>query len=217
MPVARDYAPDELVQLLREKGPKLLTAYYRPDPDLHALVHEAVEGNAFRAFQKLSPKPSDTFRAWAKARLSFSAMFDLGAVASAEEYDAIVEGHIRNLNQHWQKVYQVELGQGLSRKIVNMLLNRVMCSSEIKPEERARVLPFLHVPHDEYTLSAIRLAAASGKYGAHVDIPKKPSVKFLTSDDNYAPLQMIFRGVAAEAGVPPICIDLLAWANESAE
>ena len=79
MPLARDYAPDELVQALRERGPKLLIAYYRPDPDLHALIHEAVEGNAFRAFQKLSPKPSDTFRIWAKARLSFSAMFDFAS------------------------------------------------------------------------------------------------------------------------------------------
>ena len=211
MPMARDYTPEELVTALRERGPKLLTAYYRPDPDLHALIHEAVEGNALRAFQKLSPKPSDTFRAWAKARLSFSAMFDFGAVASQEEYDALLEGHIRNLNQHWLKVYQVEMGMGLARKSLNMQMNRVLCSSEVKPDERSRVLPFLHVPHDEYTLSAIRNAAATGEYGAKIDIPKKPSIKFLTSDDNYAPLQAIFRKLAANAKVPPICIDLLAW------
>ncbi len=211
MPLARDYAPDELVQALRERGPKLLIAYYRPDPDLHALIHEAVEGNAFRAFQKLSPKPSDTFRIWAKARLSFSAMFDFGAVTVQEEYDALLEGHIRNLNQQWLKVYQIEMGLGLCRKICNMLMNRVLCSSEVKPEERSRVLPFLHVPHDEYTLSAIREAAASGKYGAKIEIPKKPSIKFLTSDEHYAPLQSIFKSIAAEAGVAPICIDLLAW------
>ena len=211
MPMARDYAPDELIQSLKDRGAKLLTAYYRPDPDLHALIHEAVEGNALRAFQKLSPKPSDTFRLWAKARLSFSAMFDFAAVASQEEYDALLEGHIRNLNNHWMKVYQVEMGMGLARKITNMMMNRVLCSSEVKPDERARVLPFLHAPHDEYTLSAIRNAAATGVYGAKLDIPKKPSIKYLTSDENYAPLQAIFRTIAGRAGVPPICIDLLAW------
>lgn len=211
MPLAREYTPEELVTALRERGAKTLTAYYKPDPDLHALIHESVEGNALRAFQKLSPKPSEAFRDWAKARLSFSAMFDFGAVATQEEYDALLEGHIRNLNQHWLKLYQVEMGMGLARKIVNMLMNRVLCSSEIKPEERARVVQFLHVPHDEYTLTAIKQAAASGEFGPKIEIPKKPAIKFLTADDHYVPLQTIFRALAAKAGVPPICIDLIAW------
>jgi hypothetical protein len=200
-----------LVESLRERGPKLLANYYRPDPDLHALIHESVEGNTFRAFQKLSPKPSDTFRIWAKARLSFSAMFDFGAVQTQEEYDALIAAHLRSLHSQWQKVYQVDLGFGSGKKIINLLMNRVLCSSEINAADRARIIPFLHVPHDEYTLVAIRLAAASGKYGTGIAVGKKPSMKFVENEEQYNALQTMFRALAAEAGVAPICIDLLAW------
>ncbi len=211
MPLAREYTPEELVESLRNRGPKLLADYYRPSPDLHALIHEAVEGNTFRAFQKLSPKPSDTFRIWAKARLSFSAMFDFGAVATQEEYDALLLGHLRSLHAQWLKVYQVDLGYGTGRKVTNLLMNRVLCSSEIHSADRARIIPFLHVNHDEYTLVAIRLTAASGKYGTGIEVGKKPSMKFVENEEQYERLQAMFRAIAAEAGVAPICIDLLAW------
>jgi len=67
------------------------------------------------------------------------------------------------------------------------------------------------VPLDSYSLLAVKDCAASDRYGTPFRIPSNATMGFIDSNDLYAQVQGLVRAVAKEAGVPPICIDLIAW------
>jgi hypothetical protein len=69
----REYTRGELVEVLRQYGPRLAKERFQPCPSLDDLIHNSVGGNTFRSFRGLTPPtPSVIFREWASARLPSS-------------------------------------------------------------------------------------------------------------------------------------------------
>lgn len=206
-----EYEPDELIDALRRDGPRLADAFFRPDPDTDGLVKKSVGANTFRSFRGLRPPAAEVYRAWVGARMSFAGIADLGEVATADEFSALTDRRFADLRAYWVAQTRRELAFGAGRKLVNLMHKWLVRDTGVSPAGRARTIPFLHVPHDTYCLTAVRKAAATGDYGARLAIPVGASMAFLAGDDQYQAFQTIARGVAAAAGVPPICVDLLAW------
>lgn len=209
--MAEEYTREELIQALRSHGPRLLRDYFRPDPDIHELIRSSVAGNTFRSFQKLARPPSEVFRAWAKSRLTFSVMEEFGQLKDQGEYDAFVALHAEHLARYWQSEGKRPLLFGPGRKLIDLLFKRVARCTEVAEANRDRLIRLLHVPLDEYSLAAVRQCAASEEFGPPIVIPATASMGWITSPQQYAQIQRLTRQIAAVAGVPPICLDLLAW------
>jgi hypothetical protein len=206
-----EFTREELVHALRSQGRQLVQAYFEPHENLEFLIRQSVGGNTFRSFQKMSRPPSEVFREWANARLSFAVMDDLGQISDQAGYDAFINGHADHLSRHWHVEGKRPLLFGPGRKLINLLFKFVVRSKEVPEVSRQRLIPLLHVPFDLYSLTALRQSAASGEFGEPIEIPANPSMGWISSADQYDRVLQVARGVTASAGVPAICMDLLAW------
>ena len=83
--------------------------------------------------------------------------------------------------------------------------------SKLTGSRRERLIGFLHVPLDSFSLSFVKGFAATGDYGQRMNIPCNATMSYIKSEPMYDRLQKLMRAVAAAASVSPICIDLLAW------
>ena len=204
-----EYPPDELLAILRKDGPRLLEQFFVPEPDTDALIKQSVAGNSFRGFSGM--QPAEAYRGWARGAMSFGAVADLGEVTAQEQYDALLDRRCRDLTKFWLAKTGKELGYGPVRKLVNSLHKFMVRDVGVSAAGRERVIPLLHVPHDKHCLAAVRLSAASGQYGAPLAITPSSPAGFVVAVAQYDAFQGLLRGIAAAAGVPPICVDLLAW------
>jgi transcriptional regulator with XRE-family HTH domain len=209
-PRCREYTRDELVQALREHGPRLLARFFQPCPDLEDLIRRSVAGYTFRSFRGLSRPPSELFREWAASRLSFSVMAELGEIRNQADYDQFLTDHAMDLTRRWKAKGKKPLPFGPGRKLLDLLFKGVVRYAKIPDADRQRLIRFLHVPLDSFSLVAVRQCAASDEFGPPIKVPPKATMGFVTSKQ-YPGLQQLMRGIAAVAGVPPICIDLVAW------
>ena len=208
--MAREYTRDELLRALREHGPRLMEQFFQPGPDLDDLIRRSVGGNTFRSFQNLARQPSLVFREWAAARLS-SSMSTMAAIADQGGYSRHMEDHARHLAKYWLAEGKKPLKYGPGRKLLDLLFKGVVRYAQISDSDRARLIRFLHVPLDSFSLTAVRHCAASGEFGARVSIPVSAKMGFVVSAAQYNQLQQVMRGIGAAAGVAPVCIDLVAW------
>ena len=208
--MAREYTRDELLRALREHGPRLTEGFFRPCPDLDDLIRRSVGGSTFRSFQKLARRPSVVFREWAADRLS-SSLPTMAAIADESGYAHHLEGHARHLTRYWLAQGKRPLKFGPGRKLLDLLFKGVIRHQQISNPDRARLIRFLHVPLDSFSLIAVRHCAASGEFGPRLSIPAKAKMGFVVSAAQYNQLQQVMRAIGAAAGVAPICIDLVAW------
>ena len=211
MPEAEEYTRDELVRVLQAHGPRLMRGYFRPEADLDELIRCSVGGNTFRSFQKLAQPPSQIFRSWARSQLTFGMMQELGRIEDQVGYDSFVNFHSEHLTRHWLVEGRKPLRFGSGRKLIDLLFKRVVRCTEVSEESRQRLIRFLHVPLDEYSLTAVRQCAASNEFGLSFAIPRTVSMGWVDSVERYSRVQQLMRQVATVAGVAPICLDLLAW------
>ncbi len=179
-----------------------------PTSDSDWLIDDAVAGNTFRGLAH--QQPSVVFRGWAR-QLPLATSTDLGNVTSPSQLETLVEWKAASLADHWKKHVPRGLAFGPCYKMVNLLHKSLIRDSLIRPANRDRVIPLLHVPHDEYCFAAVRLSAASGRFGVTMRIPKTATMSFIKTREQYQSYQDLLRVIAAGAGVPPICIDLVAW------
>jgi putative zinc finger/helix-turn-helix YgiT family protein len=210
-PMCREYRRDELVRALRTYGPRLMRQFFQPCADLKELIQCSVLGSTFRSFRGLSRPPSRIFREWAASRLSPSVMAELGQIKDQTQFDQFASACATSLAQHWRAEGGKPLPCGTGRKLLDLLLKEVIRSMNIREEDRRRLVPLLYVPLDQFSLAAVRQCAASREFGPPITIPSKPTMGFVASMQQYGALQQLMRAIAAVAGVPPICIDLVVW------
>jgi len=91
-----------------------------------------------------------------------------------------------------------------------MNLKNLATWSGFSDEERRRLISFLHVPLDSYTLMAIRNCLSETE-ASWVMIPSSPTMRSIGDNETYVALQAAVRQIADEAGTQAICIDVLAW------
>lgn len=169
-----------------------------------AVVHEGVGSNTFRAFRKLPVQPSVAFRTWTAQRLEHT-LQDLLAATDTASYASYVHSATLALVQYWRECTKSDMGYGRGAKLLNLVLKKLACYSELSPEQRAALIDLLHVPLDSYTIVGLRNVAPQLK------IPKSATMKFITTPAQYNDFQSLISDVAMEAGVPLIYYDIVAW------
>jgi hypothetical protein len=186
---------------------------YAPD-EARRVVWESVGANTFRAFGGMPERPSVVFRAWAHERLiepSFSG--ELSGMSERGEYDRWLAAFAQDLSEAWERSMGQErrLSFGHGRKMTNLLMKHIARWSVFDEQTRRRLIGFLHVPFDSFSLSLLRCCLPDRSRPTLRRIPKNVTMGWVDSQSRYDELQILCRDVAAEAGVAPIHLDVLAW------
>ena len=172
------------------------------------IVLRSVGGNTFRAFHNTPNKPSVVYRNWARKELkSKKFLSGLRGIGTIGEYDKWIELLSKRFVSYWNKEMGPgkEMPYGPARKLQNLLMKQVVLWDELKKREKDRIIKFLHIPFDSYTLLAIRNSIAD------VKIPKSATMRFVENRKMYNALIDAARQISKRAEVPPILIDVLAW------
>jgi hypothetical protein len=149
----------EAVTLLSQDKRGLAAWFNDRIPNLRDAVFGSVGGNTFRAFRNMRKKPSQVFRNWALQQFSnprIVSRFENND--TQKEFDGWHELFCDLLDQYWREEMGEGLHYGAARKLVNLLLKKIVLWTEIRDDHRARLISFLHVPLDQYTLVAIPTA-----------------------------------------------------------
>lgn len=171
---------------------------------LAEVVKLGVGGNTFRAFRNLPVRPSTTFREWTVGYLEHS-LSGLLQISTAPEFAAYVHQASLALCHHWRQMTRSETGYGRAAKLLNLVLKKLACLERLTPLQRRTLISLLHVPLDSYTIVGLRDVAPE------LAIPRSATMKFIQTPEQYADMQVRLTAIAAEAGVPAINYDILAW------
>jgi hypothetical protein len=203
-PYAYPNAKDIVCRLLTNKAQ--IAKEFEPRWDsLEEVARESVGPNTFRSFHHLPQKPSEVFRTWASRALADDK--GLTHLQSQSDYGNWLREFSSAFRQHWQKEMGKVLAYGPSRKLPNLLLKEFVRWKHLTPDERARLIAFVHVPLDSYTLVAISNCLDDP------EIPADATMKFVVGATMYNQIQNAIRAVTDQARVPAIYFDVLAWRN----
>lgn len=172
-------------------------------PSIQEVVRTGVGGNTFRAFRHV-PTPSMAFRAWTTARLQ-PTLHDILSCDGADSYALQVHAATQALETFWRGHADKEMGYGRGAKLLNLVLKKLACLESLPDEQRTRLISLMHVPWDSYTIQGLRLVAPA------LSIPRNATMKFITTPEQYRGFLAVIAGIAAEAKVPAIYYDVLAW------
>lgn len=132
-------------------------------------------------------------------------------VRSERAYDFWLKDFSQNLSEHWRSKMRRKLPYGPGRKLTNLLMKQVVLWSRLDDEQRSRLIGFLHIPFDKYSLTVLRNCIPDAYRPTVGTIPKEPSMKFVDNEAKYDALMALASEIAEEAGLPPIYLDVLAW------
>ena len=167
------------------------------------VVTTGVGGNTFRAFRHV-PTPSMAFRTWTTARLQ-QTLHDILACERADCYAMQVHAATQALEAFWRGHASKEMGYGRGAKLLNLVLKKLACLGNLTDEQRPRLISLMHVPWDSYTIQGLRLVSPA------LSIPRNATMKFIVTPAQYRAFLAVIADIAAEAEVPTIYYDVLAW------
>ena len=178
--------------------------------DVALIVRRSVSSNTFRAFHHCPKQPSVVFRKWAESALTERSFLDsLKSVRSRSSYDKWLAAFAQDFRYYWQREMRKSISFGPSLKLPNLVVKGLL-ARDLPGKMRQRLVWFLHVPLDSYTIQALRNGL--DKRGVEIGtIPSNASMGFVRDQSVYDNLQEQIRSLAKEAGVPPIALDYLAW------
>jgi len=202
---------DGLIVALETDGEKEFAKYLgtrdRKENFEQDILLKSVGSNTYRRFAcKGGKHPSGVFREWANHQIQSETNTIKGIeLASQSAFDSWNEKFAAHFKNFWDQRMAESINYGPSRKIPNLLLKRLLLWTDIEHGSGKKLLSFLHVPWDSYTLNAIRLCASE------ISLPKKPSMKDVDTKEKYESLLNLTRKACKKASVPPIYLDTLAW------
>ena len=179
--------------------------------DVALVVRQSVVANTFRAFQRLPNKPSVVFREWGAGALETRGFLDrLRGVRSRDSYDQWLAGLVSDFREEWKREMGKAIPFGPSLKLPNLLVKALLESRLLPDSVRERIVWFLHVPLDSYTIQAVTNCPDTS--GDQIrKILNSATMRFVENQAVYDSLQKRIRSLADEAAVPPIALDYLAW------
>jgi len=168
--------------------------------------------NTFRAFHNMPRKPSEVFREWALEALCGrpDCFRNLLSIENRADYDRWLHSLAADFRRYWKRQMGCEIPFGPSLKLPNLLMKGICGVREIPEATYGRLVWFLHVPLDSYSIQAfrncidVRLQTQIGR------IPPTAGMGFVKTLEVYDGLQGAIRLLAEKAKVPPIAIDILA-------
>jgi len=214
------YIPESceaLVAKLRQEAAHLSRWFVETRyPDFQTVVYLAVfGGNTFRSFQKMPEPPSRVFRAWGNAVLDAeTTVQELKVLRSSHAFDIWLDKRVQNLANYWMEHMGADrpMRFGPSRKLTDLLMKHLIRWEGWSLDEQMALIPLLHVPLETFTLSTLRPCLPKltmGEVGPRIS--RTPTMGTVEDMESYTALQALARRVAADAGVPPIYLDVLAW------
>ena len=204
---------DALIKDLRKDKKILAKQFQDTESDLGEIVRHSVEGNTFRAFHHMPDKPSVVFREWALKKLSsYKTIALMKNVSSTQDYEKWLEGFSSSFYRHWKRQMRECIPYGPSRKLPDLLMKRVMLWNIFTEYQRNRLINYLHIPLDSYSLLAIRSCIQEFPHAEEIGkIPKTATMNSIYYEAQYNQVQFVMRSIAKRADVPPIYIDVIAW------
>ncbi len=209
MVIKKEYMNDmDIVQSLKKRK-SLIESYFNERMTLSEILkNPGVGGNTFRRFAHMPEKPSEVYRAWA-SKFSSDARYlkyvdELFCINSNEDYDKWIAKLSMSLNRFWYRHMGLEMDYAPRRKLPNLFLKKLVLWDKLKSPTRNRLIRYLHIPWDKYTLSGIRHCVEDR-------IPKNATMGFVDNIKIYNTLHQTIRRIANKAGVPPIYYDVLLW------
>ncbi len=179
--------------------------------DWQSIVQGAVGANTFRAFTRLPNRPSVVFREWAYKSLEAGGEYfsKLSAINSQLEYDEWLNEYAGTFRRAWRRQMGSEIPFGPSMKLPNLLMKSACLWRGIPKSRSNRLIWYLHVPLDSFTIQAVRDCTDPG--GTIGRIPASAGMGYVKDIGTYLAFQELMRSLSGRANVPPIAIDILAW------
>ena len=173
------------------------------------VIRRAVASNTFRAFHRMPERPSRGV-----SGLGVRCICQSRAYSNPEHY--FQRFRLRHVAHETRRGFPKLLAIAHGREfqwspltnLPNLLLKCVALRPEIPALQQQRLVNWLHIPLDSYTVQGLRgwfrLPGGSA-------IPSGATMKFVRDANLYDSLQCEIKRIATLAGVPPIAFDYLAW------
>lgn len=202
---------EEAVDILKKYNKKIV----KKDMSREEVVKKSISSNIFRAFHNLNKKPSEIYREWASKNID-SIINKLDNIQTKEEYDKNLFDWINSFIDYWESQTNEEnkIIFGPASKMINLLIKTL---NESKIITNDRLIHFFHVPFDVYSLKPlIKIINKISDVSYKIDIPKNPTMKFITNPEIYWIIQNSVFKLCKNARIPPIFYDYWCW-NEKHE
>jgi hypothetical protein len=153
---------------------------------------------------------AEIYREWATKNIDLI-INKLNNTQTKEEYDKNLFGWINSFINHWESQTDEEnkIIFGPASKMVNLLIKTL---NESKIITNDRLMQFFHVPFDLYSLKPlIKIINKISDVNYKIDIPKNPTMKFITNPEIYWIIQNSVFKLCKNASISPILYDYWCW------
>jgi hypothetical protein len=201
----------ELIAQLKQREWKnyFSEAYDKDNLGPLSAIYRSVSKSTFRAFRTHKEwSPSFVFREWAARNLERGGLSELLAVRSNAQYRSWAVSLARSLSKEWQKHLRYELDLPRALKLVNLLAKGLCLVPPVWPDKLDVIVPSIEIPLDKYSLRPLACIPELGSLGINWNNASMGSIEDLKT---YAKIQESIRAFCAEANVPPLAYDFLAW------
>jgi len=197
---------DEIIKYLRKKEAEIQSWFNKRIESLDEIAVTGIGSNTFRAFHHMPIQPSVVFTEWALSEFrSKTIVNNLLNVESQTEYDEWSDQFSQRLRKIWESKMGERMPYGPSRKLPDLLLKLFPLWSGLSSSQRKRIIGYLHVPLDSFTLIGISNCINDP------EIPETATMKFVVGKTMYYQIQQTIRNITDMAKVPSIFFDVLAW------
>ena len=179
---------------------------------IKALVAKSVEGNTFRAFHLRArghhPGPASLYRQIVGEILNNS-LGQLSGIDSQDDFDRFIYLNACRVEAAFDQAAGEAgfMGFGRAAKLFSLSMKFFLRHTGIGDEDRTRLLGYLHVPLDSFTLQGIR------RLYPDLKIPRDARMGWAPMNEwsKYLAVQRWIRAEARCVGVPAIYYDIAAW------
>jgi hypothetical protein len=172
-------------------------------------IYRSVSSSTFRAFRTHKDwSPSFVFREWAARELAGGRMSEFLAVRSNDRYRSWAVKLAKDLSKEWQKRLRYELELPRALKLINLLAKGLCIVTPLWPYEFEEIVWFVEVPLDKYSLRPLACIPELRSLGINWNSASMGSIEDLKT---YTKIQESIHAFCAEANVPPLAYDFLAW------
>ena len=194
------------------KSKKYNSSFHIPTKNLSKdyIIKKSVSSNIFRAFRNLPKKPSSIYRDWANKHFD-DIILNINNIKTQRAFDKYLYDLVNSLISNWKLKVPVNgrIMYGPAIKMVNLLFKTIQHSRD---HRRENILPFLHVPFDEYSLKPLtniinQLANCDFK----ISIPGNVTMQFITNPELYLIIKNAVFNLSRQANIYPIIYDYWSW------
>lgn len=175
--------------------------------DISCLVKLSVSGNTFRAFHlaKHGLKPSVVYRSWVSKRMK-QLVEPIQKMKCHAEMRALTIETAHDLSKHWNSETRgrSNLDFGRAAKMLNLSFKHLLVFNDFPMGDRQRLIDYLDVPLDSFTLQGVRLLLPD------LGIPANATMKAVGDEQRYIAIQDAIRNLCGPS-YSPVHYEFASW------